>query len=778
MKNFPFVIIITLLLAIGAFLFFNLIFAQTPSEQFPGEAPPPEEETTPAEQFPGEAPPPEEEECISEITCSSYCVGGCDGELWETCCDSCNGCWDTLIEDCDPWQMCSTGGCSCESECLEAPQNPRYYDNPTYSDQPDKDIGDKNIKLPIKLDWDDVPGWQKEEGPQSYSIRITTSTGTFSDVLSESEYIPKVCALPSNETINWRVKACCTADGQNCGPESNWPPFTTNLAPEPIWPYDPDWTGEKGGENVSLPITLEWCDVKEAEFYKLRFYLKEEGEKTCHPWLKTSEGCDTVLIGKEPTLLLPSQFNDEDWGYFTKATKYLWEIATYFVEKGRSIEIFSQLWQFNTAEEGTGGTLSGFNLVYPPNDPGGRKPVGLPLTLDWEGKPGMNSFNYTVGPFSGTTLSSEVTFDYPQLSLNTPYKWTVEPCWDYEGDRCETDLTKEGYFKTTGAAPKKIIYPRSGDSDVPIPINFDWEDVSGAKSYILKISGDGLSEEIVIDGKSEVSLDFPEFNIRQEKNYTWQVKTCAWAKGKACGNYGNSQTFTTFKLPPPEEPISPQNNGQLSTDEKSVSWEKVEKAKVYQYQIKYLSLAEKEKSESCPALVGKNLFENPQNVFGNSDYVELKCLGNYQWQVRACLDEGCQEVGEWSKPWSFSLVEPGEIKKDYGLIPCGQSFNNPKTPWNERKPCQIKHIFLLIKIIIDFIFTRLIPLALVLLALATGVMFYLSLGGKVIPIIRIKRMWKWAIVGLFLAFFAWTLVNLVLKLIGYQVGIFGNWYQL
>ncbi|MFH1097992.1 MAG: hypothetical protein V1749_10920, partial [Candidatus Desantisbacteria bacterium] len=104
----------------------------------------------------------------------------------------------------------------------------------------------------------------------------------------------------------------------------------------------------------------------------------------------------------------------------------------------------------------------------------------------------------------------------------------------------------------------------------------------GAKSYVLKVSGDGLTEEIIIDDKSEFSLDFPEFNVRQEKNYSWQVKTCAWKDGQVCGRFSSAQSFKTFRLPSPQNPF-PENNGQLSTDEKYISWQKVPKAKAYQY---------------------------------------------------------------------------------------------------------------------------------------------------------------------------------------------------
>lgn len=717
---------------------------------------------------------------------------GC--EIWSGCEygeTMCSG-WQDLSE-CESWQQCQDDGnpgtipaCLCQGDCLGTPQNPRYYDNPTYSDRLDKDRGDENLYLPVKLDWDDVEGWGQPEGPQSYAMRITTTTGTFSDVSAKSEYIPRACLLPSNKTTNWGVKACCSVDGQNCGPESNWN-LSTNLAPELISPYDPDWAGEQGGENIAPPVTLNWCSVEEATAYQFRTYLLEDEEEICHPWMELAGTCEPVVLKKTlrpppyPSgLILYSDFPDEKKGYFTKDTEYIWEMATCIGEYATECSDFGQKWKFKTSATALPITY----LSSPPNDPNEQNPVGLPLILDWNDKPGVNSYRYEVTGDKkidgGTQFSQAPPLDFGvgarDLSLNTPYSWRVWTCWDYEAKKCEENPLDEWHFKTTGAPPK-FNDPSPETKDVIIPVKFDWQDVGGAKSYILKISGDGLNKEIVVDGKSEFSLDFPEYNIRQEKTYAWQVKTCAWEKGKgACGEYGSPQTFTTFRLPAPPEP-SPIDGGQLSTDTKFISWGTIESAKAYQYQIKYLSLAENETDESCPALIGQNLFKNPKTIPSNSDFIELKCLGQYQWQARACLDKDCQETGEWSN-WSFFLVEPGEISQRGGLVPCGQSYNNPNTPWNERDPCQIKHIFLLIKIIVDFVFTRLIPFALILLTLGTGVMFYFSLGGKTIPIIRIKKMWKWAIIGLFIAFFAWTLVNLVLKLVGFNIGVFGNWYQI
>ena len=686
-----------------------------------------------------------------------------------------------------PWQVCVDDGnlrtrphYTCSGQCLETPQNPRYYDDPTYSDKPDKSKDPNNIFLPVKLDWDDVEGWKAApDGPQSYRISIpNTSQGNFSQALPESEFImPEACFLKSDTSYNWQAQACCTADGQNCGPTSSWD-FKTNLAPEPVSPNDPDWAGPKGRKDVlfssSTQVALDWCDVKEAEYYKLRFYLKDGEGKKCHPWLITPDGCDTVLVIKQPTetfpiFALPSRFDDY-LGYFSRDTGYFWEVASYFIEGGKPIETFSQLWQFNTV-----GKLPTFNPVYPPNDPEGEKPVGLPLILDWEAKPGINSFYYQYQkadekdwlPISNFTQDSQSeSLNTGELKLNTLYKWRVKSCWDYFATQCEDEFSPDQYFKTTGQPPR-LIYPAAGAADITIPVNFDWEDVDGAKSYILNLQGDGLNVATSTE-KSELPIDYPQFNINQETNYSWQVKTCAWENGWACGDYGGKQSFKTFKILPPRNPSYPKNEGMLFTDEHLLSWEKVIGAKAYQYEIKLLSLAPKEERQNCsvPPL---------STALANSGYVELGCLGQYQWQVRSCLDGGCQKTSDWSDSWTFFFSEGGARKG--GLVPCGRAANNTDTPWNEREPCEVKHIFLLIKTIIDFLLFRMAPIILALLAIATGAIFYTSLG-KVTTMAQVISLWKSVGIGLGLIFFAWVIVNFFLKLAGYNIGVFGNWYEI
>ena len=163
------------------------------------------------------------------------------------------------------------------------------------------------------------------------------------------------------------------------------------------------------------------------------------------------------------------------------------------------------------------------------------------------------------------------------------------------------------------------------------------------------------------------------------------------------------------------------------------------------------------------------------SVFLPTEQLEL---GNYSWWVRACLDEKCSNDarGDLSPGWSFTLVQPTPPAK-FGLVPCGRVSDNPDTPWNEREPCQIKHIFLLLRNIIDLLLWRIGLTILVLLTIATGVVYYFSMGAPT-TMVKVKSILKSAGIGYGIVFLAWLILNLLLSILGYQFQIFGHWWQI
>ncbi|MBI2450329.1 MAG: hypothetical protein HYV47_02190 [Candidatus Nealsonbacteria bacterium] len=789
-------------LVFASFLFVNLILAE--------EEPPPETPPTPP---PACVPGPEVCSSSPPYRCNDFAVYKCANNF----CGKAGGAMEQGIEwyECVNW-FCSNG-CSSSggTNVVSGPHGPDqikpYGSVPDYQICPatynnwgtapstpqcsgacypapdlkpldDADLLPKNVsdgskyKLPINFGWEDNVEKEVAKSPNfctvgSYEFNIVNPplskivTDTQLQTVDDSAYKLE-CQIKSGGDYLWRVRACLNAGGEDCGEWPNGQSFGTNLAPELIAPYDADWAGlDMGG--TSTPTTLDWCDVEKAESYRLGVYIIQGGQKVCHPNLLAAkngrEFCDSWVLRKqrrdpeqiEKTLF--SDFLDEDMYFFTGTTTYAWEILTCTDDSGIDCGEPSQQWTFKTSEKAAVETF----LVAPPDDPQGLKPVGFPLVLDWRKDAGINSWWYKIDSKQELARTSRSrSFDYPELSLNTFYQWQALSCFDYEGKKCQNSWSDIYTFKTTGQPPN-LTYPATEAAGIPIPVNFKWDAVSGAKSYVFEIKG----EEKITD-KPEITFDFPD--LLQETNYSWRVKTCIRDNGQVCGNYGSSQNFKTFRISPPLSPTYPQNRGMLFTDEHFLSWEKVVGAKAYQYEVKLLSKAAEEQSQDCsvPPL---------KTELVNSSYTELGCLGRYQWQVRSCLDQNCQETSNWSNSWTFTFLEGGMSQG--GLVPCGRATDNQKTPWNEREPCQIKHLFLSIKIILDFLLFRITPIILVLLTIATAVTLYTALG-QAIAMAQIMSLWKAAGIGLSLIFFAWTLVNVLLKLTGFNIGIFGNWYNL
>ena len=330
------------LLISGFFLFFNACFSTDTGET----------DITIGGEDEDEEPPCEPCPCGGYY----YCTGGCDGELHyvtpgEPCCGG-SDCEDILVEDCHPWQMCDAGSesCYCLGECLKTPAKQKYYNNPTYSDQSSKDYGNKNIYLPVKLDWDDVEGWDPkgiQDGPQSYKITIgnTTKQSLFPQVLGSSEYIPLSCLLKSNSSHTWKAQACCSTDGQNCGSESTGWEFSTNITPELVSPLDPDWVGAKSKEMVPIPCTLDWCDVKEAKSYFLK--IDRDG-KLYYPFtIENDSGLKSkITLGTE----VITKFNTYDWQIATCLNDNWTKcgVGCSSKESGQECGDYSQEWKITT----------------------------------------------------------------------------------------------------------------------------------------------------------------------------------------------------------------------------------------------------------------------------------------------------------------------------------------------------------------------------------------------------------------------------------------------
>jgi len=704
-------------------------------------------------------------------------------------CGSCNVCKNSL-----EWSE-EIPSCECEPTCLGKPIDPRYFDGKG-------EVFPTNIYLPVKLGWRTTGDCQ----PQSYIIRIW-ERGALKDTISATttanEYIPPSCLLKSAKEYYWTVKACCGENGDQCGPESEVFYFKTNLAPELVEPKDPDWNNENLAASVNLQkdefLYPEWCSVEEANSYGLRsFYLMQGakvGNELCHPWLWASTE-DREKLTKEQQesycLAWPAEKGKEtkdkwSWdflGFFPKNTTDQWRVRTCLDEKTEDCRDYGQEWQMMV-----NAPLEKPELITPSNEGGvnllsilkwkavlrafsyyleikkGGKPIYLPKELSHisatrvpteEALVGKRTF-YEMVPF-------EKLWKYLK-DLDTEFSWHVRACQDEKANYCES-WSDEWKFKTTGAPPtfNEINSNPADKAEVVIPRTLNWDDMPGAASYYYEISGpinlSGISQ------KSEIYADF-----HQDGTYSWRLKTCADLEGEVCGEWNETRDFTGYQLLPSEE-HSPENAEEfLPSETPTISWEEIIGAKYYQYKTVYYAPSLGEWSLECWQKKGKEVAS--EIIPENSVNLSLpKCLGTYQWQVRGCIDSDCKEAGPWSGIFWFNLVKKktprAEEMKGRGLIPCGKKYDDPSTSWDETEPCQFKHIPILIKNILDFLFLRAVLIALILASLYTGIIFYFSMGAPE-TLTKVKSLWRAFGLGFLIMVLAWTIINLILQFFGYKV---------
>jgi len=158
----------------------------------------------------------------------------------------------------------------------------------------------------------------------------------------------------------------------------------------------------------------------------------------------------------------------------------------------------------------------------------------------------------------------------------------------------------------------------------------------------------------------------------------------------------------------------------------------------------------------------------------NHFYIYSLEKGIYYWAVRSCGDEEGENCGSWSEA-NFEIISapPGFLG---GIVPCGRNYDDEATPHiNEAEPCQFRHLFLLLKNILDFLLWKLGIIVLGILVIVVGVMFYFSWGSAEV-LTKVKSVFKSALTGYILMFFAWLALNLLLGLLGFQIDIFGRWW--
>ena len=150
----------------------------------------------------------------------------------------------------------------------------------------------------------------------------------------------------------------------------------------------------------------------------------------------------------------------------------------------------------------------------------------------------------------------------------------------------------------------------------------------------------------------------------------------------------------------------------------------------------------------------------------------------YRWRVSSCSNQETADCGPPSATQTFAIV-PAPSEFTGGIIPCGRLYDDTiTTPGiDESDSCGIPHIFLLLKNVLDFTLWKLGLIVIAIMAVLTGAITYFSFGSPNI-ILRVKSIWRSVFVGYLIALFAWLIVNVILNVLGFEVRLFGTWWQL
>ncbi len=512
---------------------------------------------------------------------------------------------------------------------------------------------------------------------------------------------------------------------------------------------------------TSTPLTLDWCSTTSAQSYYIR--ILEDGEIY---YAASSSGSVSLL--------------DVLGGLFPLTT-YEWEMAACSHPNLTNCGVacnnastvqqcadFSERWSFTTeTKEITPPTTT--KPFYDPGPPEVIPIVNMSDFLKWERAKEWGwwarSWYYEIKSGASVvvaptlTNSSGISFSdiWNLLSFDRQYNWHVKSCLIKNGSVC-SGFGETWYFKTTGKIPTGLSH-----DETVFPIKLSWDDVEGAAVYKYQVSSNSGFTNIAKEATTtrlQASINYPTLDT--STTYWWRVRTCADEEGSVCSGWSSSQNFTTLSINVPSLPY-PENNGTLFTYENVISWSSVPGANFYEYRIDYVSKSPDETNINCidnQALVPLTI------ISSSSVFVPFKCLGTYNWLVRACLDEDCNEAGDWSPVWSFNYNQPLPPPK-FGFVPCARNSDNPVTPWNEREACQFKHIFITARIILDFLLWRLGIIALVFLMIASFFVSYFSFGSSTTPL-KIKSIWKAAGLGYLIMFFAWIVVNFILMAFGFS----------
>jgi hypothetical protein len=398
------------------------------------------------------------------------------------------------------------------------------------------------------LDWDDATD------AEHYQVQVATSS-SFSlaslvfDVNSTPSTwdAPPAGPLPSNDTYYWRVRAVNEHGVNGAWTATSY--FRTALTTPVL--LDPP----EAGNALTTRPTFDWGDVSGATSYVFQ--------------LSASPTFSLLLINAGATASRYTPATD-----LARNRLFYWRVYA----KGANPSAWSTAFSFTSADP-----LPIPTLVSPAS---GSLIKGYNPRLDWNDVTGADHYRVQVATSSGFSLTRIVydtttpasEFLVPANVLpNTTFYWRVST-FDGRGQYSRWSAVRS--FRTP-MLPPVLVSPADGGQALTTRPAFDWNDVSGATSYMLQISASlAFSPRLVYTGVT-ASHYTPTSDLPRAVLLYWRV----YARGTNPSAWSAPFSFTSADPPPIPTLVAPLNGSLVSGYTPTLDWNDMPDADYYQVQV-------------------------------------------------------------------------------------------------------------------------------------------------------------------------------------------------
>jgi subtilisin family serine protease len=184
--------------------------------------------------------------------------------------------------------------------------------------------------------------------------------------------------------------------------------------------------------------------------------------------------------------------------------------------------------------------------------------------------------------------------------------------------------------------PPALLYPPNDTTKMPVSFLLDWDEPSGATSYIIQIARDKLFNDIVTD--TEINLSHYQVSgLSNRTIYYWRVK----AEGiQGVSNWSQIRNFRTIPiLPSVPTLVFPENNSVAMPLAMTFEWNIANEADNYQFQV------------ADDEFFG-NLLHDISGITTTQRYISNLAINKtYFWRVRSKNEAG---FSNWTVKWKFT----------------------------------------------------------------------------------------------------------------------------